>query len=63
VFLRKPGTPTRRNAFSEWFAIENYKIRSIYSAMFCPSPEAPVPNWPLYDGNWPLPVALASPGR
>ncbi len=30
VFLRKPGTSTRRNAFSEWFAIENNKIRSIY---------------------------------
>jgi hypothetical protein len=54
VFIRKPGTTTRRNAFSEWFFIENGKIRSIYSAMFYPSPEAPVPNWPPYDGNWPL---------
>ncbi len=54
VFIRKPGTTTRRNAFSEWFAIENNKIRSIYSAMFYPVPEAPVPNWPPYDGNWPL---------
>jgi hypothetical protein len=56
VFLRKPGTATRRNAFSEWFAIENNKIRSVYSAMFYPAPEAPVPNWPPYDGNWPLTV-------
>jgi hypothetical protein len=56
VFVRKPGTATRRNAFSEWFVIENNKIRSIYSAMFYPSPEAPVPNWPPYDGNWPLPA-------
>jgi hypothetical protein len=56
VFLRKPGTATRRNAFSEWFAIENNKIRSVYSAMFYPAPEAPVPNWPPYDGNWPLPA-------
>jgi hypothetical protein len=67
VFLRKPGTPTRRNAFSEWFAIENNKIRSIYSAMFYPSPDAPVPNWPPYEGNWPLPPTLAptiaTPGR
>jgi len=67
VFLRKPGTATRRNAFSEWFAIENDKIRSIYSAMFYPSPEAPVPNWPPYEGNWPLPATLAptlaTPGR
>jgi hypothetical protein len=59
VFLRKPGTATRRNAFSEWFVIEDYKIRNIYSAMFYPTPEAPVPNWPPYDGNWPLPANLA----
>jgi hypothetical protein len=61
VFLRKPGTATRRNMFSEWFIIENNKIRSIYSAMFYPSPEEPVPNWPPYDGNWPLPATFAAP--
>ncbi len=61
VFLRKPGTATRRNAFSEWFVIENNKIRSIYSAMFYPNPEEPVPNWPPYDGNWPLPATFAAP--
>jgi hypothetical protein len=60
VFIRKPGTTTRRNALSEWFVIDNNKIRSIYSAMFYPAPEAPVPNWPPYNGNWPLPAALAS---
>jgi hypothetical protein len=62
VFIRKPGTTTRRNALSEWFAIENGRIRSIWSAMFYPAPEAPVPNWPPYDGNWPLSPTLA-PGR
>jgi hypothetical protein len=56
VFVRKPGTSTRRNMFSEWFTIENNKIRSIYSAMFYPAPEEPVPNWPPYEGNWPLPA-------
>jgi len=61
VFLRKPGTATRRNALSEWFAIEDNKIRGVYSAMFYPAPEAPVPNWPPYDGNWPLPPTLAPP--
>jgi hypothetical protein len=61
VFLRKPGTTTRRNVFSEWFIIENERIRSIYSAMFYPAPEEPVPNWPPYDGNWPLPASLAAP--
>jgi hypothetical protein len=61
VFIRKPGTTTRRNVFSEWFVIENQKIRSIYSAMFYPAPEVPVPNWPPYDGNWPLSPTLAPP--
>jgi hypothetical protein len=61
VFLRKPGATTRRNAFSEWFVIENNKIRSIYSAMFYPEPQEPVPNWPPYDGNWPLPATFAAP--
>jgi hypothetical protein len=59
VFIRKPGTATRRNVFSEWFVIENQKIRSIYSAMFYPAPDLPVPNWPPYDGNWPLHPGLA----
>jgi hypothetical protein len=59
VFMRRPGITTRRNAFSEWFLIDNAKIRSIYSAMFYPPPEQPVPNWPPYDGNWPLPASLA----
>jgi hypothetical protein len=54
TFIRKPGTTTRRNMFSEWFVIDAGKIRSIYSAMFYPAPEAPVPNWPPYEGNWPL---------
>jgi hypothetical protein len=61
VFLRRPGTATRRNVFSGWFYIDNGKIRTIYSAMFYPTSEAPVPNWPPYDGNWPLPAALAPP--
>jgi len=61
VFMRKPGTATRRNAFSEWFFIDKNKIQTIYSAMFYPSPEEPVPNWPPYDGNWPLPATFAAP--
>ena len=61
VFLRKPGSPTRRNMFSEWFFIDNNKIHLVYSAMFYPPSDQPVPNWPPYDGNWPLPASLASP--
>ena len=59
VFIRRPEITTRRNVLSEWFFIDNAKIRSIYSAMFYPPPEVPVPNWPPYDGNWPLPASLA----
>jgi len=58
VFIRRPGSPTPRNAFSEWFFIDDNKIRSIYTAMFYPSPELPVPNWPPYEGNWPLPAGI-----
>jgi hypothetical protein len=61
IFVRKPGTATRRNMFSEWFVIDDNKIHSIYSAMFYPAPEAPVPNWPPYDGNWPLSAPAAHP--
>jgi hypothetical protein len=59
VFLRKPGSPVRRNMFSEWFFIDNAKIHLVYSAMFYPPADQPVPNWPPYDGNFPLPPGLA----
>jgi len=55
VFIRRPGTPQRRNALSEWFAIDHNRIRSIHAVMFYPPSETPVPNWPPYNGNWPLP--------
>ena len=54
VFERKPGVAMRRNMFSEWFLIEQGKIRSIYSSMFYPEQDAMVPNWPPFDGNWPV---------
>jgi len=59
VFIRRPGSPSRRNAFAEWFAIDNNKIRHVYSAMYYPPNDLPVPNWPPYDGNFPLPAELA----
>jgi hypothetical protein len=58
VFIRRPGSPTPRNAFSEWFVIDEAKIRLVYAAMFYPAPELAVPNWPPYDGNWPLPATI-----
>jgi hypothetical protein len=54
VFERKPGVAMRRNLFSEWFVIEQGKIRAIYSAMMYPEQEAMAPNWPPFDGNWPV---------
>jgi hypothetical protein len=56
VFIRRPGSPTPRNVFSEWFFIDEGKIRTIYTAMFYPPAELAVPNWPPYVGNWPLPA-------
>jgi hypothetical protein len=54
LFERKPGVAMRRNLLSEWFYIEQGKIRSIYASMFFPEPEAMAPNWPPFDGNWPV---------
>ena len=51
VFIRKPGAPERRLVLSEFFFLEGTKIRSMYEAVIYPPPEAPVPNWPPYDGN------------
>jgi hypothetical protein len=58
VFIRRPGSPTPRNVLSEWFFIDDAKIRTVYTAMFYPAPELAVPNWPPYDGNWPLPAGI-----
>jgi hypothetical protein len=54
LFERKPGVPMRRNLLSEWFFIEQGKIRSIYASMFYPDQEALAPNWPPFYGNWPI---------
>jgi hypothetical protein len=58
VFIRRPGSPTPRNVFSEWFNVEDGRIRTIYTAMFYPAPDLAVPNWPPYEGNWPLPASI-----
>jgi hypothetical protein len=60
VFLRNPGAAQRRNGLSEIFYIDGGKIREIHAAMFYPAPAQPMPNWPPYDGNFPLPPALSS---
>ena len=55
VFRRDPGNPKRRNHFVELFHIDNVKIRSVHAAFYYPPPAVPVPNWPPYDGIFPLP--------
>jgi hypothetical protein len=57
LFQRKPGVALRRNLLAEWFFIEKNKIRTIYASMWYPDAEAMIPNWPPFDGNWPVPVA------
>jgi hypothetical protein len=58
VFVRRPGVATPRNVFAETFIIDEAKIRMVYAAMFYPPPDLAVPNWPPYDGNWPLPGSI-----
>jgi hypothetical protein len=58
VFLRNQGALNRRNGLSEYFFIDDGLISQVYAAMFYPAPSQPVPNWPPYDGNFPLPASF-----
>jgi hypothetical protein len=55
VFIRNPDSPNRRLGLSEFFYIEDGLIAEVHAAMFYAAPDLPVPNWPPYDGNFPLP--------
>jgi len=54
VFLRQPGNERWRNHFTHTISIEDGLIRQVHGAMFYAPPTQPVPNWPPYDGNFPL---------
>ena len=54
VFIRKPGDERRRNHFMEVFGVDGGRIRSVHAAMFYAEPDLPLPNWPPYEGNFPL---------
>ena len=54
VFLRQPGNERWRNHFTHTISIEDGLIRNVHGAMFYAPPTQPVPNWPPYDGNFPL---------
>jgi hypothetical protein len=61
IFLRKPGVKQLRNLLTEWFFVEDGRIRNIWASMFYPTNDLPVPNWPPYDGNFPFPAEFAAP--
>lgn len=56
VFLREPESVNRRLGLSEFFYIDDGRISTVHAAMFYAAPDQPVPNWPPYNGNFPLPV-------
>lgn len=55
VFLREPNSVNRRLGLSEFFFIDENLISQVYAALFYAAPDQPVPNWPPYNGNFPLP--------
>jgi hypothetical protein len=58
VFVRNQGALNRRNGLSEYFFIDDGLISHVYAAMFYPAPSQPIPNWPPYNGNFPLPATF-----
>jgi hypothetical protein len=56
MFRRQPGNPKRRNHFTELFHLDHGRIRDIHAAFHYPPEDRPIPNWPPYDGLFPLPA-------
>lgn len=56
VFLRSPDSVNRRLGLSEFFYINDGLIAEVHAALFYAAPDLPVPNWPPYDGHFPLPT-------
>jgi hypothetical protein len=61
IFMREPGTTLMRNLIAEWFFVDDNRIRNIWASMFYPTNDLPVPNWPPYDGNFPVAGEFAAP--
>jgi len=57
MFRRDPKNPKRRNHFTELFHLDHGKIRDIHAAFYYAPESRPVPNWPPYDGLYPLPAS------
>jgi hypothetical protein len=61
VFQRPPGNGNRRNLLTEWFVIGDGKVHGIYAAMHYLGQTMIAPNWPPYEGNFPMATYL--PGQ
>ncbi len=57
IFRREAKNTKRRNHFTEVFHIDHGKIRDIHAAFYYAPDDRPAPNWPPYDGLFPLPAA------
>jgi hypothetical protein len=57
MFRRDPKNAKRRNHFTELFHVDHEKIRDIHAAFYYAPEGRPVPNWPPYDGLYPLPAS------
>jgi len=57
VFRREQKNPKWRNHFTELFHVDHGKIRDIHAAFYYAPENRPVPNWPPYDGLFPLPAS------
>jgi len=60
IFMRTVNASYRRCVFHEIFYVDDGRISKIYSAIYYPDPNEPVPNWPPYQGNFPLPVSFGA---
>jgi hypothetical protein len=56
MFRRDQKNPKRRNHFTEVFHLDHGKIRDIHACFYYAPEDRPVPNWPPYDGLFPLPA-------
>jgi len=56
MFRRTQKNTKLRNHFTELFHIDHGKIRDIHAAFYYAPEDRPVPNWPPYDGLYPLPA-------
>jgi hypothetical protein len=56
LFIREPGDDRLRNHFTEVFHVDGGKIRDVHAAFHYAPDDRPVPNWPPYDGLFPLPA-------